>query len=96
MSGFGSPGDGCGGHWAPRDFGIFLARQTAWQAMYKRRSYNEIIVDGPHMTAHLPTPIEAFIGDSGYHSKFLAEHGLTSDDVPLVSLHLGGNGDAVS
>ena len=50
--------------------------------------YNEIIVDGPHWTDHLPTTIEAFFGGgelaASQHASFLRTYGLTNEEVPLL------------
>ena len=67
----------------------------AYQRHFSRSFYNEIIVDGPHMTANLPYTISAFMGSSSAHAKFLREHDLTDSEVPLVTLTLNGGNSPV-
>ena len=86
--------DGChGGSWSPEDFGTYLDRWAQWQRVVQSaqgfQDYNEIIVDGPYWTRHLPRAIEAFFGTSvlahTQHRAFLAAFNLTNHDVPLLS-----------
>lgn len=84
------PGDGCGGSWRPKDIGIYLQRQCAWQLEHRRLQYNEFIVDGDAWSQHLPAPIEAFFqindGAQADHAAFLNTYHLTPHDVPLVEI----------
>ena len=92
------PGDGCGGSWAPSDFGVYLHRQATWQIAYRRLQYNEIIVDGDDATAQLPGSIEAFFYVAGGQAEWQAREqyrrfrdaypSLSPGDVPLVEFDL--------
>ena len=92
--------DGCfPGSWSPEDFGVFLYRYARWQREVQANGhwmdYNEIIVDGPHWTAHLPSAIEAFFFGVDQttsalarqqHGEFLAAFNLTNEEVPLLTI----------
>ena len=62
--------------------------QREVQARGLNLDYNEIIVDGPHWTRHLPMAIEAFFGTGtlarSQRDEFLSAFNLTRDRVPLV------------
>ena len=85
--------DGCGSSWRARDFGTYLYRYARWQREVQAPSghginYNEIVVDGRHWNAHLPTTIEAFFGGAmarAARAEFLVRYALDPDDYPLMT-----------
>jgi hypothetical protein len=47
--------------------------------------YNEIVVSAAFWREHMPSAVEAVIGDEGVHRAFLQAYGLSKRDVPLLT-----------
>merc|ERR1712070_432104 len=90
--------DGCGGSWAPEDFGDYLYRSCRWQkevqAVGRDMDYNEIILDGMFWNANLPDAIEAFFGTGKtakeQHRLYLEEYHLTAHQAHAHRKNQGG------
>ena len=82
----------CDGAWAPEDVHYWLRADV--KSKRKRpdfMTYNEFLVDGNVWERNLPLSIEAFMssrtGDvERTHAQFLRAYGITSDDVPLLTM----------
>ena len=47
--------------------------------------YNEVVVSAAFWRAHMPSAVEAILGDEGVHRAFLEAYGLSRRDVPLLT-----------
>ena len=87
----------CEGHpWRPSEIGTMLQRDREATRRGERRdehhSYNEIVIDGQHYNAHLPSSVEAFVVGEGddlsearkLHRRFLDAFRLSEGEVPLL------------
>ena len=50
--------------------------------------YNEVVVSAAFWRDHMPSAVEAVLGDEGVHAAFLRAYGLSSRDVPLLTMDL--------
>ena len=71
----------CSGPFPPERLGVMLQMHSQ---PFAGAGHNEVIVDAAWYVAHLPQSLEAIIGDQKAHAAFLAEYGLSAEDVPLV------------
>ena len=83
-------GPPCAGAWHPRDIHIYLQRDVRADAVHGGWTlYNEFLIDGLAWDGALPDVIDAFMvggAAAAAHAEFLAKHGLTAGEVPLVRI----------
>ena len=48
--------------------------------------YNEVVVSATFWRDHMPSAVEAVLGDESVHTAFLQAYGLSHNDVPLLTL----------
>lgn len=87
-------GPRCEQAWAVDDMGAYLRRETdAYREAPGWGHYNEFLLDGNVWDAALPMSIEAFLTSRGdgsmskrAHDSFLERYGVSSADVPLLTM----------